>query len=76
MNEKAVDDPLTQPSPPRGRGLEPISPLPEGEGWVRALIVFVFEKNPLPRLCRYFPQGGKIYRSKIFPLWGKWREAT
>jgi hypothetical protein len=26
---------------------------------VRALFVFVFEKNPLPRLRRYFPQRGK-----------------
>jgi hypothetical protein len=36
--------PLTPPSPPRDRGLEPISPLPVGEGWVRALF-------PYPRHC-------------------------
>ncbi len=30
--------PLTHPSPPRGRALEPISPLPQGEGWVRAFL--------------------------------------
>ena len=28
-------------SPSRGRGLDPISPLPVGEGWVRALLVFL-----------------------------------
>jgi len=37
--ERAVGNPLTQPSPPGERGLEPISPLPEGEGWVRALFL-------------------------------------
>jgi hypothetical protein len=37
MNVGAVDKhPLTQPSPPRGRGLIGSSPLPVGEGWVRA----------------------------------------
>ena len=40
--------PLTQPSPPRGRGLEPKSPLPEGEGWVRAF----FSSTPPTRLPR------------------------
>ena len=58
--------PLTQPSPPRGRGLERISPLPVGEGWVRALFsshprvpreggdpdpFTRTENGPLPRLC-------------------------
>ena len=37
MNVGGVDKhPLTQPSPPRGRGLIGSSPLPVGEGWVRA----------------------------------------
>ncbi|MEY4251119.1 MAG: hypothetical protein RJA87_2752, partial [Pseudomonadota bacterium] len=31
---------------------------------------------PLPPLRGYFPQRGKIYNAKVFPLWGKWREAT
>ncbi len=52
--------PSPNPPPPWGRGLEPISPLPEGEGWVRALFVFFLMKDPLPRLRRYFPQRGKI----------------
>jgi hypothetical protein len=39
--------PLTQPSPPRGRGLIGSSPLPEGEGWVRALSFTPKETLPL-----------------------------
>ena len=35
--ERTRDAPLNQPSPPRGRGLYRSSPLPVGEGWVRAL---------------------------------------
>ena len=35
-------NPLTQPSPPQGgEGLSVISPLPEGEGWVRAFLILL-----------------------------------
>ncbi len=69
LRREGGDNPLTQPSPPRGRGLIGSSPLPEGEGWVRALFVF-FLKNPLPRLRRYFPQRGKIFRPRSSPSGG------
>ena len=38
----------------RGRGLEPISPLPVGEGWVRALFVFFLPRSPRRRGPRPF----------------------
>jgi|GEM_PF-4063557 len=42
MTVRTVDDPLTQPSPPEGgEGFIVLSPLPVGEGWVRALFVFL-----------------------------------
>jgi hypothetical protein len=59
--------PSLRPSPPQeGEGLSVLSPLPEGEGWVRAL--FVFFKTPLPPLGGYFPQRRKILECEIFPL--------
>ena len=68
-----MNTPHSQPSPPQeGKGLEPISPLPVGEGGVMAYSVFFLMKDPLPRLRRYFPQRGKIKERHIFPLWGKW----
>jgi|GEM_PF-2446456 len=51
--------PSPNPLPQGGEGLNILSPLPVGEGWVRALFVFL-NKNPPPRLRRYFPQRGKI----------------
>ncbi len=70
-----VNTPSLRPSPPQGgEGLSVLGPLPVGEGWVRAFLVFL-KQNPLPRLRRYFPQRGKIWGRQIFPLWGKWRVA-
>ncbi|MEY4248730.1 MAG: aspartate carbamoyl transferase [Pseudomonadota bacterium] len=55
--------PLIQPSPPRGRGLEPLSALPEGEGWVRALF-----KCPLPGFAGTSPRGGRFTVPVLPPL--------
>ncbi len=72
--------PLTLPSPPGGRGIEPISPLPVGEGGVRAL----FAPNPLKdqsivtttlpmalRLARWVMALPESARLKVSETWGR-----
>ena len=45
--------------------------------WVPAFAGKTEEGNKTPFVAaRHFPQRGKIKRRQIFPLWGKWREAT
>jgi hypothetical protein len=56
-----MSSPSPNPLPQGGRGFIGSSPLPEGEGWVRALFVFL-KQDPLPPLRGYFPQRGKIKR--------------
>ncbi len=51
------EHPLTQPSPPRGRGLIGSSPLPMGEGRVRALFVFLKKEPPTPASPVLPPEG-------------------
>ena len=56
-NGTKVDEyPLTQPSPPRGRGLRTQSPLPVGEGWVRALFFFRLPREDIHPTGHYPPE--------------------
>ncbi len=59
MNGEGVDDPLTQPSPPQGgEGFIGSSPLPVGEGWVRAFLVSFLPFSPRRRGPRPFHSSG------------------
>jgi hypothetical protein len=68
---EAMDDPLTQPSPPEGgEGLSPLSPLPVGEGWVRALLVFFIKKEPPTPASPVLPPKGEDFAVEDIPPFG------
>jgi hypothetical protein len=68
--------PLTQPSLPQGgEGLNTLSPLPVGEGWVRACLAFL-KKEPPTLAAPVIPpegavarraEGGIVVFSSVFP---------